>query len=143
MKGNVLKNRTVQGFKCLSCFSTIYVDHFYPWQQQGDIPSPDSGERKSTDKCTCGATALILDCDGIIHLYTDDIKRVLLVDIILQDSKIRTNIVKATSNDFMFQDIQPILSTPWFFKPKVTKPKGHWKNKIHKAFERRNLESSN
>lgn len=68
-----------QGFKCLLCGSTAYVDYMF----SSDIAFDNSLANvvRTTDECSCGKLALLLDQDGIIHLYCDDLEQVASVEV--------------------------------------------------------------
>jgi len=124
----------VNGFKCLKCFSNIYVEYYTFRQYNGRVPSADSDLIKRTDTCNCGNCGLILDLDGIVHLYCDDISTVLLCRV---DTKTPSDAeILQSSKGFYYQDYYSISSTPHSFEALkvIDKPK---KNIIQRTYKRK------
>lgn len=111
----------VNGFKCLKCFSTIFVEYYTFRQDNGRIPSHDSGELKSSDVCKCSNCALLLDRDGIVHLYCDDINTVLLCRV--QTDNPSDSEILQSPKGFYYQDYSPIARTGYIFTDTKSKTK--------------------
>ena len=137
-----IKRFNLKGFKCLKCFSNVYVEYYTSSQCNGSV-SNDSDDLKRTDVCKCGNIALILDLDGIVHMYCDDIKSVLLcqIDTVVPDEAK----VLLSSASWYYQDYS-LSHKPLEFIPNAKKRKHieHYnpKNKFKNAFKRRDNEKS-
>lgn len=125
----------VNGFKCLKCFSNVFVEYYTFRQYNGRVPSADSDSIKRTDTCRCGNCGLILDLDGLVHLYCDDISTVLLCRIDTENPSDAE--ILQSSKGFYYQDYS-ISSTPHNFEPLkgtiITKPK---RNLIQRTYRRK------
>ena len=128
-----IETRRVQGFKCLECFDNIYVD-YVNYTSWNDTVSRDSVKR-TNDECNCGNCALILDTDGIQHLYCDDIKTVMHVELDIEDHVVQGFDIKGLAKGFYFYNIRPLMDTGWSFKDNVNQLKS---SKVRQAFMKKN-----
>lgn len=103
----------VNGFKCLKCLSTVFVEYYTFRQDNGRVPSNDSGLLKRTDKCKCSNCAIILDLDGIIHLYCDDISTLVVCRVDTNNPS--DSEILQSSLSWFYQDYYPISSTKPLF----------------------------
>ena len=117
----------VNGFKCTKCFSNVFVEYYTFRQDNGRIPSSDSDELKRADKCRCGNCALILDLDGIVHVYCDDISTLLLCRVDTAEPSDAE--ILQSSSAWYYQDYRSISSTELVF----TKTKQQIKSEEKKA----------
>ena len=125
----------VNGFKCLKCFSNIYVEYYTFRQYNGRVPSADCGSLKRYDKCSCGNCGVILDLDGLVHLYCDDITTILLCRI---DTEAPSDIeILGTSGLFYYQDYSEIAHGSYQFIDTKQKLKLKKRNVIKHAFKRK------
>lgn len=142
-----LKPKEVYGFKCLKCFSNIYVEYFTFRQSNGSMPSNDSVTLKRSDLCKCGNCGLILDLDGIVHLYCDDINTLILCRV--DTSNPSDAELLQSPKGFYYQDYKEISSTPHLFtdtkakiKASSKKPKSRLEYCIKQKRKRTNNEKS-
>lgn len=133
----IQKDRKEKGFKCLKCLQNVYVDYYTQLYANKYTMSRDSDIRKSQDKCTCGNLALLLDIDGFLHVYCDDITTIVLCEFDLSQGEIQRTQILGTSNSFVFQDYYSLQQQPWSFEPyeytKIPKTKV---TKVTNAFRR-------
>lgn len=134
------------GFKCLKCFSDIYVRYKHIGEYNGRIKPSDSPDIKRSDLCQCGNCGLILDLDGIIHLYCDDISTIVQceIDFDTNDIDCITPLdcnVQGDFTSFLFYDYKPIKDSTYTFVPDCTHPVNKPKPKesvVSQAFKKRN-----
>lgn len=101
--------KEVYGFKCMKCFSNVYVEYYTFRQYNGRIPTADSDKLKRSDVCKCGNCGLIMDLDGIVHLYCDDISTLMLCRV--ETSNPTDAEILQNHKGFYYQDYYEISST--------------------------------
>lgn len=128
----------VHGFKCLCCLSTVFVEYYTFRNNNGRIPSPDSDVLKRSDMCKCSNIGLILDLDGLVHVYCDDLSTVLLCRL---DSNNPSDLeILQSHKNFYYQPYSGISSTPYEFidnkKTSIKKAKMSKDNYVKRYFKK-------
>lgn len=124
----------VNGFKCLKCLSTVFVEYYTFRNNNGSIPSPDSDVLKRSDMCKCSNCGVILDLDGLVHLYCDDLSTIMLCR--LDSSNPSDYEILTNHKGFYYQEYRGISSTPYLFEDN-RKKKEHLEKMSKKNFVKR------
>lgn len=125
----------VNGFKCLKCFTNIFVEYYTFRQYNGRVPTADSDSIKRTDMCNCGNCGLILDLDGLVHLYCDDISTVLLCRVDTENPSDAE--ILQSSKGFYYQDYYSISSTSHNFEALKEPVQKVQRNLIQRTYRRK------
>lgn len=129
----------VQGFKCLKCFSTVFVEYYTFRNNNGRIPPPDSDLLKRSDLCKCGNCGVILDLDGLVHLYCDDLSTIMLCR--LDSSNPSDYEILSSHKGWYYQEYRGISSTPYDFvnqKRKTLRDEKYSKaNQVKRCFKKK------
>lgn len=116
-----MKPKEVYGFKCMKCFTNIYVEYYTFRQNNGSLPSNDSEVLRRSDECKCGNSGLILDLDGIVHLYCDDISTLMLCRV--DTSEPSDAEILQGYKGFYYQDYSKIANSNYVFSDTKAKIK--------------------